>query len=180
MKWENVGNSTDGGGHFPGTSLLRHVLPIDAALVDQDRVVVLHAWQKTPVGRRDAARLGAFVSARNERGFWTAIPPLKGEGKNSAAAGNFFLFRPFKRKRNLLCSRRILELRFGGSYLGEILLLFKLPCFPTVKFAAAVTQTTSSILNWNSQATKRKFQFTDTPKTPSLPFLLAILECNEA
>ena len=125
-------------GHFPGTSLLRHVLPIDAALVDQDRVVVLHTRQKTPVGRRDAARLGAFVSARNERGFWTAIPPLKGEGKNSAAAGNFFLFRPFKRKRNLLCSRRILELRFGGSYLGEILLLFKLPCFPTVKFAAAV------------------------------------------
>ena len=51
-------------GILPGTSLGRHVLPVDAALVDQDGVEVLHARQETPVGRRDAARLGAFVPGR--------------------------------------------------------------------------------------------------------------------
>ena len=84
--------------------------------MDQDRVVVLHTRQKTPVGRRDAARLGAFVSARNERGFWTAIPPLKERKEKFCGRREFFHLPPFQKKKKFALQ----PAHFGASVRREL------------------------------------------------------------
>ena len=103
-----------------------------------------HAAENSGWPSRCNASRGICICEEWTRVF-TAIPPLKKAGGNSAAARKFFLFCLFKRKE--ICFAAGAFWSFGGSYLGEILLLFKLPCFPTLKFAA-VTQTTSSIGNF--------------------------------
>ena len=68
-------------------------------------------------------------------------------GKNFATGRNFFTSSAVSKGKKFALQPE----HFGaseGSYLEEILLLFKLPCFPTVKFAAV---NPNDFVNWDGK-----------------------------